>query len=744
MNTDQSKFIAPVGVGRGVTATGCPPHRRAISDSQTEEISCGSKTGGEVEGSIHREMPHDNIVAYFERSVTKRFHLYTCVSEAVNCGELNGCCDSRAQQCLVQYLRKQFPTNCPDDNLLDTVVTEFLKKFRSRWQKAKRVAHRFEQANSSWLDKEISIPPRSSSGVETSTTHKLPCATYGRPYVLFEQASERTKRRRTAELRHQHSSLTLLRSASSALRSEGKVKVSLAVSAAAFPYQQYSPSEALALLLDTGMTKSAYQLLRTQAKGRGCDLYPKYHELLQEKKACYPEGINVGPLSAEVPLQNLVDHTTLRLCFSLNLRESNLPSNISRMSLRWKWGFDGATGQSLYKQLTGSKRNLAAEESLFVTSCVPLQLVGFTDLQEKEKVLWTNPRPSSTMYCRPIKFRFEKETRQVIRNEEQNVQRDIDNLHVTPASDHAPVPTSHLFHLTMIDGKVLTSLSDETNSAQCCALCGTTPKEMNNISKMGSLSLTCASSCNYGLSSLHCWIRCFECLLHIAYKLPFKKYQARGAELKERKQAEKSRIQEEFANAIGLIVDHPLSGGSGSTNDGNTARRFFANPEISAEILRIDVDLISRFGTILSCISSGLSIDSQKFRDYCLETAEKFVHLFPWYYMPQSIHKLLIHGHVIIDSMSLPIGMMSEEAQECRNKDFKYFREHHSRKVSREKSNEDVFHRLLVTSDPLLSSMRCQRKPKTIKLTESMKSLLKVIDGKSEYADEACSDVDAS
>ena len=40
----------------------------------------------------------------------------------------------------------------------------------------------------------------------------------------------------------------------------------------------------------------------------------------------------------------------------------------------------------------------------------------------------------------------------------------------------------------------------------------------------------------------------------------------------------KKTIQERFRKEIGLLVDVPKPGGSGTTNDGNTARRFFLRP----------------------------------------------------------------------------------------------------------------------------------------------------------------------
>jgi len=74
--------------------------------------------------------------------------------------------------------------------------------------------------------------------------------------------------------------------------------------------------------------------------------------------------------------------------------------------------------------------------------------------------------------------------------------------------------------------------------------------------------------------------------------------------------------------------------------------------------------------------------------------------------MPTSVHKLLIHGPEIIASALLPIGQLSEEAQKARNKDIKRFREDFSRKCSRENTMQDIFNRLMITSDPYISSVR--------------------------------------
>ena len=69
------------------------------------------------------------------------------------------------------------------------------------------------------------------------------------------------------------------------------------------------------------------------------------------------------------------------------------------------------------------------------------------------------------------------------------------------------------------------------------------------------------------------------------------------------------------------------------------------------------------------------------------------------------VHKILVHGPEIISSFMLPIGQLSEEAQEARNKDYRNYRLHHSRKMSLILTNKDIVSSLLTTSDPLISSL---------------------------------------
>ena len=117
----------------------------------------------------------------------------------------------------------------------------------------------------------------------------------------------------------------------------------------------------------------------------------------------------------------------------------------------------------------------------------------------------------------------------------------------------------------------------------------------------------------------------------------------------------------------------------------------------------IDKRLIERLHNILIVVSCGHNVNYDNFLHYCGDTAKFYVELYPWYYMPPSVHKLLIHGPVLTKNSVSPIGQFSEEVLESSHKILKFYRREHSRKISREKTNKDIFLRLLLHSDPLLT-----------------------------------------
>lgn len=143
---------------------------------------------------------------------------------------------------------------------------------------------------------------------------------------------------------------------------------------------------------------------------------------------------------AEVPLQDLLNHTAHRLMAHLKLELATT----TPLLLIVKYGFDG-TNSTKYKQKWNG--DSGDDEHIVCSSLVPLQLVN----PETGYVLWTNSRPSSTRLCRPIKIEFVRETSEFCKQEERSLGDQIGGLQ--------PIATMNSeihfkLSLTMIDGKV--------------------------------------------------------------------------------------------------------------------------------------------------------------------------------------------------------------------------------------------------------------------------------------------------
>jgi len=89
----------------------------------------------------------------------------------------------------------------------------------------------------------------------------------------------------------------------------------------------------------------------------------------------------------------------------------------------------------------------------------------------------------------------------------------------------------------------------------------------------------------------------------------------------------KIRIQEQFRKKMGLYIDTPKQE-TGTSNTGNTARRFFRDPQITSSITGINENLIRRFAIILQTLAYGKKIDADKFDKYASETAKLYVDLY--------------------------------------------------------------------------------------------------------------------
>ena len=173
---------------------------------------------------------------------------------------------------------------------------------------------------------------------------------------------------------------------------------------------------------------------------------------------------------------------------------------------------------------------------------------------------------------------------------------------------------------------------------------------------------------------------------------------------------QKRDVQAALRQRLRLRANEPRAGGSGNSNDGNTARRAFRSSAKFAACPGVDERLIQDLHVILQAISRFHRLDTSALASFCRRTAQRYVELYGWFPMPTTLHRLLAHSAEVVKSCHLPIGMMSEEAAEAANKRVRQYRLRHTRKDTRLHTMSDLVGYLLVASDPLLSSIGLQRR----------------------------------
>lgn len=388
--------------------------------------------------------------------------------------------DDRTQR-VILYVKNI--TSCPQTLLkvIKQKTSRFMSEFKAKIKAAQYKKDRFITENSKWLEGTITFP----MFLQSSNKCK---PRIGRPTNDFLHSSERTKRNKTKLIRSTMSSAELTYAAQMSLRAEGSVDAAAIVKEVKFStptraskYRQafkrregeslyLSEDKALSVLIEAKLTRHQYNIIREADKKK----FPSYKKIQEAKKRCYPskEHMQINGKVAEVKLQALLDHTVKRIVeVQQEVLHSVTENDDIRLTLISKWGCDGTSGQSQYKQ----KYNYDEEfddASIFITSFVPLRLIYETP--EKHIVIWQNPRTSSPRFCRPIRIQFIHETPVIIVREKTYIENQIKELQATNINLGGKLLNiSHSLLFTMIDGKICNAASS-TTSTQKCYICGAT------------------------------------------------------------------------------------------------------------------------------------------------------------------------------------------------------------------------------------------------------------------------------
>lgn len=608
-------------------------------------------------------------------------------------------------------------------------IKTFFKNFMKRWRKSGFSRSNFYNQNSSWVKNKLNF--------ENPNYNEKQTTAQGRPPKKFNESSERSKRRKVKDLAVTSEADLIQRThiynlkkqdgmeqetkIIKALKSASPDRLSNLVKSLSTPQEikNFSEDEALALFLDLGLSQRKYNLLRLALKMKNIHVLPSYRKILAAKVQIIPKPTIVSTLSASTPLQSLLDKTAERILMTLD-EETIEGLCDTHFVLVSKWGCDGSSGQSVYKQRISAG---ISDEYMFMASVVPLRIRKDTNVPSssndvQDLLLWKNKTPSSKHYCRPILYEYAKESKEKTIEVVSKLKEEIRNLKkFETILNKKKIIIRHELAMTMIDGKVAQTITDTISSSNCI-ICKAKPSQLLHFDSVKQLD---ENALEIGISPLHAKIRFMEHILHIAYDLSFGPHgeTVRRNEInKEKRAKEKQRIQNEFREELGLIIDTPKQG-SGNTNDGNTARRFFQDPDITSKITGVNVNLIRNCKVILAVLASQQEINPDKFHNYAKETMDIYKEHYNWRQMSATVHKILYHGREVIERNILPLGELSEEAQEAKNKDYRHFRLTNTRKTSRLHQNEDLFNMLLLSSDPYITSLRYKWNPPRIEFDEN-------------------------
>ncbi|XP_055842460.1 uncharacterized protein LOC129909398, partial [Episyrphus balteatus] len=268
--------------------------------------------------------------------------------------------------------------NCPQNEFqtLHHDLKNFKYDLKEKWRSAQYNEERFFQKNREWLNSSIHI-------------HKwISIIKPGRPSKEFQDLSDRSKRRKTKEIREQVPVEELTFAASVSQRMSGNVsaskliKESTVTPSRATKYRKLidaaqkprikknTPEESLNLFVAGDFSRRQWDLLHESNRS----VFPCYTLIIEAKKLCYPkpESVRVTETCAEVVLQDLLDHTVSRLCLFLeDVLQNCTEEELKNLELISKWGCDGSHQSAYQQKFQDSTQD---DSNIFQSSLVPLRL----------------------------------------------------------------------------------------------------------------------------------------------------------------------------------------------------------------------------------------------------------------------------------------------------------------------------------------------------------------------------------
>lgn len=223
------------------------------------------------------------------------------------------------------------------------------------------------------------------------------------------------------------------------------------------------------------------------------------------------EQYKVSEVQILVSLQTLLNKTAERLCEALAVDWNS--ECLLNLKLLVTTGFDSSSAHlNPHQKCTDPLNECSnAQNSLFISNFIVLQIKSTS-----VECTWLNPTPQSVRYCRPLRIAIEKEDDTAILREYERLSKEISDLvhHRFNMPNGNPVTVQFNVSKTMFDGKCVNTIV--SNKATCrCPMCNRTAHCFGNLDDDFTPNVAFLER---GLGLLHCEIKSFEHLLHLAYR----------------------------------------------------------------------------------------------------------------------------------------------------------------------------------------------------------------------------------
>lgn len=242
-------------------------------------------------------------------------------------------------------------------------------------------------------------------------------------------------------------------------------------------------------------------------------------------------------------------------------------------------------------------------------------------LETDGTLLYVNPNPQSDMFCRVRSMCWTKETDIITREMFDDFFKEIEDINHDPIIIEVQamklrVKVKGIY--SMIDGKVANAIVGNRNT-HACPMC---VKEADP---------------RVGPSYFHSMLNMTEWIMRNAAK---KAVPNNPALTHPEVVAEARRQADQLEKHFNLNINRPKIGGSGSSNTGNMARRLLDQPEVFANVLHINVELVKNLRLISRLALSSRKLDPEKLRQLYDRIEEQILDEFPFVKrLPPCIHK---------------------------------------------------------------------------------------------------------